>query len=111
MRLPLTKQKDDSSLFSFHFCKQRKERKEIPGGRQADTGEGFTPRKSYSLALIHRRRGLITHQVSRGTQGVTENWGSRPLVSSHLGRRNPVLGHRCFRTLCAGGVRVGLWTR
>lgn len=109
------KQKDDSHLVFFHFCKQRKEKKEIPGGVQADTGEDSPPAWPHGLALtkIHRGPSFTMHQGPQGTPGVTESQGSHPLASSQLGgqtRSSPVLGHVCLRAMC-WGVRGGLGTR
>lgn len=40
LSLLLKRQKDGTLWFFLHFCKQRKERKEIPGGLGTETSEG-----------------------------------------------------------------------
>ena len=79
-------------------------------------GEDSAPAWPHGLALNHRGPSFTIHQVPQGTWGVTENWGSHPLVSSQLwGQEEAQCWAMCALGPCAGetgGLRnqVEFWS-
>ena len=112
--LPLNKQKDDSSLFFLYFYKQRKERKEISGSHQAETGKSCAPCKALQASTNSQETGPHNPPGCTGalprirvpTSWLAHIWVLKCAPQELLtGNRS---SHLCFRTLCTGGFRGGI---
>lgn len=73
------KQADDGVLrYFFHFCKQRKEKEEILGGLETETGEGFVPCQALQSGARPQERGASPPPGCLGAAGCHREAGFSP---------------------------------
>lgn len=114
MHLLSNKLKDGPRFFFLHFCKQRKERKAIPGGPWAETGHGWPPFKALHCGANPQETGPHNPaRLAHRALGIAENQVSPPLGAHVCADRSRWLGtevHERMRALCVE-VRGGSWVQ